>query len=525
MKGATILLLGLLAAVPWVGTAEETRYALVVGNNTGNAGDGPLRYAADDAREVAELLVELGDVDPSRLELLVGPDADDVRLALRRVATAVGQQSSTSGHQSSSTMFLFYYSGHAGFDGLHLAGTVLPGADLRELIEDVPANVRVAVVDACHAGALVYLKGGAPVESFLGMGTEGGPVEGTAYLLSCGPDEKAQESDEYRHSIFTHWFLSGLRGAADFSGDGWVTLPEVWDHTRSGTALSSTRTKLPQRPTWELNVRGQQGVRLTHLLAGDRQAVLEFKEGGDYWVFRDGVLIAEVHAQLPGNRLAVTEGKYLVRRILGDEDVRECLVNATPGATAQITPERMAEIPFIRLAAKGRGTSNGFRHGPMALMQYHGETVAGFGGALSGGVGWPLVAGRVWLSPRLLAAASTFTREGVLVDMTEVQAEAAVGLGIDLGPLILRPQAGVGAFFGTQHVSGPATDGQSRNAFGAIGAAGLAIAVAPFDGRAYFEVGAEEATYLYRREPAGDASPEWDIAPAFRITVGLGYVL
>ena len=40
--------------------------------------------------------------------------------------------------------------------------------------------------------------------------------------------EAAQESDRICASYFTHYLVSGFRGAADLSGDGKVTLNEAY---------------------------------------------------------------------------------------------------------------------------------------------------------------------------------------------------------------------------------------------------------------------------------------------------------
>ena len=55
-------------------SAETRRVAVVVGNNTGNGTQPPLRYAEVDAGKISRVLVELGGVTPSDLFLLQGKD-------------------------------------------------------------------------------------------------------------------------------------------------------------------------------------------------------------------------------------------------------------------------------------------------------------------------------------------------------------------------------------------------------------------------------------------------------------------
>ena len=46
------------------------------------------------------------------------------------------------------------------------------------------------------------------------------PGDFSAFLTSSAETESAQESDRIRASYFTHYLISGFRGAADLSGDG-----------------------------------------------------------------------------------------------------------------------------------------------------------------------------------------------------------------------------------------------------------------------------------------------------------------
>ena len=53
-------------------------------------------------------------------------------------------------------------------------------------------------------------------------------VRGHAYLTSSSADEAAQESDRIGGSFFTHFLVTGLRGAADADSDKRVTLDEAY---------------------------------------------------------------------------------------------------------------------------------------------------------------------------------------------------------------------------------------------------------------------------------------------------------
>jgi len=66
--------------------------------------------------------------------------------------------------------------------------------------------------------------------------------EGTIVLTAGTLTEDAQESDQLGGSFFTHYLLSGLRGAADDNGDHIITVAEAFDYTRVQT-IRAPRTR------------------------------------------------------------------------------------------------------------------------------------------------------------------------------------------------------------------------------------------------------------------------------------------
>ena len=67
---------------------------------------------------------------------------------------------------------------------------------LRDRLDQVPADVRIAVLDACASGAITRLKGGQPQPPFLV--DESSDMRGHAILTSSAATEAAQESDRIR---------------------------------------------------------------------------------------------------------------------------------------------------------------------------------------------------------------------------------------------------------------------------------------------------------------------------------------
>jgi hypothetical protein len=86
--------------------------------------------------------------------------------------------------------------------------------------------VRIAVLDACSSGAFTRLKAARARQPF--MIDESSNMRGHAFLTSSAESEARRRNPiASAASYFTHYLVSGFRGAADTSGDGKVTLSEA----------------------------------------------------------------------------------------------------------------------------------------------------------------------------------------------------------------------------------------------------------------------------------------------------------
>lgn len=255
--GAVCLLAGLAQGASAEGIR---RYALVAGANQGGQDRPTLRYAVSDAKRFAAVLQELGGVEEKNTVLLDQPTVGSLEGAL----DALRERTQADRRHGSPrrTEFLFYYSGHADEKGLLLGDDRYSYRSLRDHMDAVPADVRIAVLDACASGAITRLKGGRVRPPFLA--DESSDMRGHAFLTSSSADEVAQESEGLGGSFFTHYLTSGLRGAADTSGEGKVTLNEAYQfafhETLGGTA--DTRGGA-QHPAYDIQLSGTGDVVMT----------------------------------------------------------------------------------------------------------------------------------------------------------------------------------------------------------------------------------------------------------------------
>ena len=329
--------------------AETRRIAVLVGHNAGSDGQPPLRWAEDDAGKLADVFVQLGDVRPADLFLVQGKGATRVKDALQAATAAVRAARRAPDDR---VIVYFYYSGHSDGTAIELGGDRLSFADLKALLAGTGADVRVVIVDACKSGSLVA-KGGRPGPAFSIDLVDDLNARGEAMLTSSAADEQSLESSEVRGSFFTHHLVSGLRGAADASGDGRVTLSEAYDYAFGKTVTASAATgALPQHPSYDYRLSGRGELVLTDV--GVRSAALELPAGFDralvVAVQRDQI-IAEITSDA-ARRVAVAPGSYAVR-LWRKGTVVAGRIAAADGAVAQVRWDDLAPIDIAPAPRKG----------------------------------------------------------------------------------------------------------------------------------------------------------------------------
>jgi len=136
----------------------------VVGNNVGSGARPSLHYAEKDAAKVASVLTELCHFAPNDVAVLAGRNLADLRRELDEVKRSIFAFKEH--HGSSRVLLAFYFSGHSDGASLELGSDRFPFSDLRESLHATGADVRLAVLDACHSGAAIGTKGGKRAEGF-----------------------------------------------------------------------------------------------------------------------------------------------------------------------------------------------------------------------------------------------------------------------------------------------------------------------------------------------------------------------
>ena len=344
-------LLVVASAVP--ATAATRRVAIVVGNNVGAAGTESLRHAESDAEKVYDVLVELGGFSPDDVILLTGEGGDVLRAAFD---TVEGRLATLKAAGVDGTLLLFYYSGHAELEHLALGGSRFPIAELRARLQSSQADMRLGILDACHAGAILREKGGRRTDAFpLGIEDTSGST-GYAILTSSSASESSQESDELHGAFFTNALVSGLRGDADYTGDRRVTLGELYQYAYQATLIRSQATAAgPQHPHFESAQSGD--LVISQLDRAAALLTLPKDSEGDFllWDPSNDLVLAEVTKKAGARRsIAVRAGDLDVYERSGDR-LRHVRVEMAANEEVVITPDALEEVEIANYALREPG--------------------------------------------------------------------------------------------------------------------------------------------------------------------------
>jgi hypothetical protein len=210
------------------------------------------------------------------------------------------------------------------------------------------------VFDACQSGAVTRFKGGKRAEPFYLKSQR--QIEGEVIIASSSSNELAQESETLKGSIFSHHWFNGLRGSADVSGDGEVTVSEAYQYayrkTIETTALSGGQV---QHPQYRFNIHGHGDIALTSLGHGSAGIVFDKTFQGKFLVLSD--TYSDVYADFARKSgqetfIALPPGTYTVVNVT-DKETRVHDFNLDQSTVYRIQQESLLPNPVAMNRVKG----------------------------------------------------------------------------------------------------------------------------------------------------------------------------
>ncbi|MFN0063850.1 MAG: caspase domain-containing protein [Myxococcaceae bacterium] len=429
-----------LVATGAAAAAEPTwrtrRFALLLGSDEGGAGRATLRYARSDATSMGHVLTTLGGVLSEDHLLLGNPSPKEVRAAFSKLRAQV---QSAAGNRVRREL-VFYYSGHSDEQGLLLGDERLGYAELRMLLGGLPTDLQISVLDSCASGSFTRIKGGKLLAPFVVDSST--RTQGRVVLTSSSAEEASQESDAVGGSFFTHHLLSGLRGAADLSRDGRVTLNEAYHFAFQGTLARTATTQAgAQHPSYDIQMVGTGEVVMTDLRARGSTLVLAAPLDGRVFV-RDSRerLVVEVEKQSSAPvELALDEAQYTVTVTRSGSHFRT-QVTLPEGGRVVVEPESLTPVAGEVTASRGVATAPSISDGRWSMALLPG---LGFGGS---GVGFlPEATAKVrWKYFAVGVDASYMPSTDLLGSNGRYGAFAVVDGALAVGPVELYIGPGVG---------------------------------------------------------------------------------
>ena len=217
-----------------------------------------LQYAHKDAEAFAQFLMSPagGAFEPDKVRLLTNRQA-----TVKEVRMAVGDFLAQSLEDD---LVIFFFAGHGTPDpknpkNLYLLchdtqpgkyyGTAFPMWEIDTAISRTIRSDRVIVLaDACHSAGVGGSRGTNTANQFNAyMAKLAQSKEGITKITASRADELSLEKrfPEGGHGLFTYYLLDGLKGAADYNHDGFVTLKEAYDHLYDRVRSESRHSQNP----------------------------------------------------------------------------------------------------------------------------------------------------------------------------------------------------------------------------------------------------------------------------------------
>ena len=204
-----------------------------------------LKYTDDDAFHLYAFLKspEGGALPDEQISLLI-----DEQASRKNIISSLQQ---TLYRADENDVILLYYSGHGlegsiipqDFDGYH---NTVGYDEIKRIVDQSRARHKLVVTDACHSGSMLAAR--SRIDSRLhnfysNLSTIAG---GVAFLTSSRGEEVSMESSGLRHGIFSHYFIEGLKGAADSDSNGTITISELYTYVNAEVRTYTNNDQNPQ---------------------------------------------------------------------------------------------------------------------------------------------------------------------------------------------------------------------------------------------------------------------------------------
>jgi len=263
--------------IPVTGMKNKNGIAVIIGCAEYSKPDVPkVEYGLRDARIVKEYLINMFGYQEANVIFLQNPTKADWERVFGIKGNPKGQLYNYV-KKDESDVFV-YYTGHGAPDLKEKRAYFVPSdADpsyielqgypldlFFENLSQLPAKRITVVIDACFSGAYdkgLIIKYASPLTGVKVERVEGIKDKGIV-MTATESDEVASWYPEKKHSLFTYFFLKGLRGEADKNGDKEITVEELESYVKEEASHWARRLyNREQNPRFE----GEKGLVILRL--------------------------------------------------------------------------------------------------------------------------------------------------------------------------------------------------------------------------------------------------------------------
>lgn len=204
---------------------NSTRWALLIGVNGYRPAIGQLQYSISDARNVEQVLNSRTEGFGTTESTLLTDEPDELQPTKVNIIDNVIRICKNA---KNSDTILIYFSGHGAIgeekkcyllpldaSPASIEQTAIPWYWFRDRLEESCAKNKIIIIDACHSGAGKDPADAAHSSFQVIERIEHNTTEGFICLCSCSGGQLSYELPDLEQSIFSHYLVKGISGAAD----------------------------------------------------------------------------------------------------------------------------------------------------------------------------------------------------------------------------------------------------------------------------------------------------------------------
>jgi peptidoglycan/xylan/chitin deacetylase (PgdA/CDA1 family)/tetratricopeptide (TPR) repeat protein len=211
-----------------------------------------LRYAANDAQGVRELLVQKYQFKPQNVFLLLNQEA-----TRQSILSLLGDKLANPDLVKHDDRVFIFFAGHGATRKLpsgrelgyiipvdagvsEYQGQAISMTNFQDIAEAIPAKHVLFVMDSCYSGLALTRGGSVPVsQNYL---REISRREARQMFTAGGADQQVADNGPNGHSVFTWTLLQALDGRGDLNGDGVITATEIAAYVAPAVSSLSRQT-------------------------------------------------------------------------------------------------------------------------------------------------------------------------------------------------------------------------------------------------------------------------------------------